>query len=815
LNGATVLLGTTTGTTYTDTTAVVNTVYSYQVTNGTNKTNSFRAAMSDMTLPFNCPPMQQVPASMLGVDRTESFQSANGTTYTFTIKAPVPGTFVQNVAPCNGAGGCSDYDNITNALAAIKTNGAGTLILGAGDFHLTSSSWVSGNFQGNILVESDDVVLSGSGFDSNGIPLTHVYFGQTPSTIGNVQGLVLGGNRNLARNLVLDWDFPTGIPGTVNNVVDATFTGTIVASGPPNAGSGVLTVSSVASGTLAVNQNIFDIAGAIGSLAQIVSLGTGTGGTGTYNLQYGLNPSTNVPSPIAMTAVSKQRFNIQNGPYYVPNPTNPPSVVILDGYNLTKRTYDLRNGSRNGLAPPVFNPNFSVDGLYYYEINQGNFLPDGEQGVAFVKTGEGIQIGAVSSDASLENVALYGGGGIGLTVASYSTNVRLSNFTISRKPDSILRSGEPVHYVSLIGDSDSCCNFGNILIENSEMGYQDDDDFWLRGNSFQLQSTDTLSTTGFVFTTTYPISTNFGLDHLQISFLEPANYKVLGTVTPTSWSTVNNADGSYTYTVSYPVVPELAPYIGKASADLPVMVFPKWSSSIYIIRNSCFHDNHGRILSYAQNGLIENNTFGNNYYGPIEMSSYLTAPVFTNTAGPNPGNITIRSNNIVGMSYGDFATVWSPLSVTTGAAQTGGYAAGIDITGSGNTGFTPTGNPFKNIEISDNLITNTVGLCITVIGGDNVGVVNNHCVNNNTIPYIAGFDAAHCKSPNESPLMPYGAGQPYCTAKAAAQQSIFISNTNNVDTTSTPNQFLGTTIPGVFLNPGTIQQTKIVGSRFR
>lgn len=81
------------------------------------------------------------------------------------------------------------------------------------------------------------------------------------------------------------------------NAPSAAFTGQITGT--------TLTVSAVASGTLAVGQVISDTTGALTVGTTITALGTGTGGTGTYTVSNNKNVSTE-----SMVAVVPNRFDI-------------------------------------------------------------------------------------------------------------------------------------------------------------------------------------------------------------------------------------------------------------------------------------------------------------------------------------------------------------------------------------------------------------------------------------------------------------------------------------------------------------------------
>jgi hypothetical protein len=95
--------------------------------------------------------------------------------------------------------------------------------------------------------------------------------------------------------------------GSINSAA-ATFGGSISGN--------TLTVSSIASGALAVGQTIMDASGRIATGTQITALGTGTGGTGTYTV--------NAPQTVAlepMRAVVPGLFKIQTNINQVPSIT--------------------------------------------------------------------------------------------------------------------------------------------------------------------------------------------------------------------------------------------------------------------------------------------------------------------------------------------------------------------------------------------------------------------------------------------------------------------------------------------------------------
>lgn len=707
-----------------DSTAIPNTIYYYSVA---GQNNVAIGVISDLTLPFNCPPMVPVDPSKLGVDRTETFQGADGKIVSFTIQAPVTSSII-NVPPCNGAGGCSDYTNVNAALASN-----GTLVqLSAGDYHFNNPAWAPG-FNFNIFLSGTDTILAGAAVASGAEPTTRLFFNQGgPSTANQVVGLTMTGNRHLVRNVSIDWDFPTALPGIVTDV-DSTH----------------------------------------------------------------------------------QKFTVNNGAYYIPDPANPPVLAIpLDAYYLTNKSYNQQTGARaSGLS--VFNPNFSVDGLYYYTIN-GKVLPNNTEAVAFVQTRIAINDGSFALNTSLENIRIYGGGGPGVIQGGSSQGLRMSNVVIERKPDALLSPGEQPRYVSLVGDNDSNASLGSVLIENSQFGYIEDDTYYARGASFQLQTLS--STSGFVMNTaSLVINHSPGANDIFV-FQDPATYKQIGSPVLATWTHVGSV-----WTFSFPAVPELAAYVGASAGNLPIVGEPLWSSPNVVVRNVCSHDNHGHIGFLQSNGLVENSVLANSYFGSVLYGINVNAipgGLAIGNDGPGATNHIWRNNKIIGVGYGrtDLQTIWAPTVVSNNYLQTGQLTAALGTGGVTNTGFYPPGYTNANFQIYNNFISNTPGLCISIVGANNVGVVGNICVDANAIPNEPTFTTTLCGGHSccgafSQGVQPAGANQPWCLDKIPAQGAIMITNSRNVDATSTPNVFLGTS-SGLFVDTPTVSTDNIIGSRF-
>lgn len=690
-------IGTTSGKTYSDATVTANTIYYYRlVAAGAVLSTSMPAVFSDITLPFNCPPMVPVAANLLGVDRTESWTAPNGQTISFTIHAPNPGSTVVSVPLSGDTTGATDYAAMAAAIATVKTAGGGTINVAAGNYYFKYPFTGSGF---DILIQpGSDIVISGAPLDVNGVPTTHfTCIGSDAAGAAGTRCIALGQTvRTLIRNISIDWNFPNAIPGIVTTI------------------------------------------------------------DGTH-----------------------QKFTIQNPTYYIPDPTHPPALNGVVGYNLTNFSYTQQSGARVGISG-IFNTNFSVDGLYYYTLG-GNFFPNGAGAIGYVPAENPIYVGAASFDTSLENVWVWGGGGVGLVFGPGGQGLRLSNFVMDRKPNSQLAVGEQPRYVALYGDNDSNATQGNILIENSRIGFIDDDMFYFRGLMQQATITDTSH-----FTIPSPPT-----GHLQGSldtwaFLDPTTGATASLTQPVgTW--VNS--GVTTVTLASPV-PELAAYIGASAVNKPLAYEPNYASANFAVVNSCFHDGHGRIYPRTYNGLIQNNVFANEYYSPLVLPVYLLAQ----NDGPVAANVLADSNKVIGSGYGTTDTTWLGTD-SIADYQTGSAAPAMGISGVAGTstvsgsGFVPTGYPGQFDWLTNNFVSNAPGVGITVFGAGNSKITGNTIVNANSVAFKTGFQVTFCGA-NSQPQQPAGSNQPWCIAKVAASGALMAAWTR--DTRIFGNTYLGT-----------------------
>jgi hypothetical protein len=143
---------------------------------------------------------------------------------------------------------------------------------------------------------------------------------------------------------------PTSAQTQIQNALLAAFSGnTLEASFTGSISGTTLTVSEVASGTIAVGQQLFDLTGGLLATTTITGLGTGIGGLGTYqvsNSQAVASEAMTSAAPANSSAVPRARINSTlYGIQYVP------AIAALGAW---AQVASLQIGSANTLDAVVF-----------------------------------------------------------------------------------------------------------------------------------------------------------------------------------------------------------------------------------------------------------------------------------------------------------------------------------------------------------------------------------------------------------------------------------------------------------------------------
>ncbi len=686
------IIGSTSGRSgFVDRTAVVNRLYTYRIEGLEHQAVAVR---SDIQQPFDCSGMPQVPAPLLGVDRTEVFDVPSGTRVTFTIRAPEAKRTVIEVPRCERRPGCSDYANISAALAAVIKAGGGRVQLEAGVYEISPPR--GGQRWSQITIDrASDLIFSGAE-PRNGLPSTQLVFDARPSGGERPELMraltISSGQRVLVRNIAIDWNRPFAIPGKVVDVVPG-----------------------------------------------------------------------------------EQRFLVDDGAYYIPDPANPPIITIIDAYDLEHRVYRFAPWARSGFAPGAvrFNPNFGSDQSYHFDF-KGRSIPDGSSVIAIAQTGAAVHVAGELSDIAFEGVEIWGGGGPGFVFGPNGRGFRITNSRITRKPDSLLEPGERPRLISLRGDSDARGTRGDILIESSEFAFTEDDGFNIVGVMLQgMAGTEILSADEirFVYSGFNPFANVWSPEDV-LQLFDPATLKPLQAEPVQVASRADSFDratGTYTFTFRLATpAPSLLAYRGRPLGDLPFLADPGHASAPYVLRGNCLRDSAGgRFIVQSGPGLIEGNVTANTGGSGIELGA--------NPAnwheGPGATDVIVRNNTVIGAGY--WLSDYDAKGVLTGQLTGWLAGAGISVNAIAPTGFIAQGSPNGWLRIAGNLVVNTPGLGLLVAAAHDVVVEGNTVVNANTVPFAAGFDQMRCGARSHG-FTPNGAGLPWCFGKVAARGALMV-----------------------------------------
>jgi Right handed beta helix region len=486
-----------------------------------------------------------------------------------------------------------------------------------------------------------------------------------------------------------------------------------------------------------------------------------------------------------------QRFVVDDAAYYIPDPANPPVITNINGYDHARRTYILKPWSRSGFAPGSvqFNPDFASDRGYHY-LYRGRSIPSGSPVIGIVRTGSAIRLAGGSSDVSFEGVHIWSGGGAGFVFGPNGRGFRITNSRITRKPDSLLEAGERPRLISLRGDSAARNTRGEVLIENSEFAFTEDDGFNIVGSMVQGSAgTEIISASEIAFSMLgwNPFS-NPPADGDILLLSDPK------TLRPISREPARIQSRSMTYdpaakTFSFRFklaaeVPELLAYQGRPLKDLPFLADPRHASAPFVLRRNCLRDSAGgRFVVQSGPGLIEANVTANTGSSGIELSAN---PVNWRE-GPAAQDIIVRDNVVIGAGY--WLTDYNGAGHLTGLTTGWLAGAGISVNALDGTGFVAKGAPNAHVRIENNLVVHAPGLGILVSSASNVAVIGNIVVNANSVPFAKDYDALYCGAKSRG-YQREGVGQPWCLSRSPARGSILVTHVENA--TVSGNRLLGT-----------------------
>jgi len=301
-----------------------------------------------------------------------------------------------------------------------------------------------------------------------------------------------------------------------------------------------------------------------------------------------------------------------------------------------------------------------------------------------------------SSDITIKDVAIYTSPGSGIAVINAGSGFHLQRVSITRKPDNLLSSSEQPRLISTASDA---INFiatqGDILIEDSDVGFEADDGMNIRGRMVEARrfKEDT--------------------QKLEISESDPSvagdvlDVRDATTLALIAKSRIRNVqrNNSGTTLITLAAKPELPP-------DTKLFVISqRINSGNYVIRNCSFHDNKNRgIVVRGGKGLIANNKISGTSSSGIQLAAEFNGSY---SEGPPIDDVLVTKNTISNTNRGDYAlylgTQQFPAAIMTYATNVRSYMGAVN----------------EHYRIDDNLITDVPGIGIFIASSQDAIVSNN------------------------------------------------------------------------------------------
>jgi hypothetical protein len=303
-----------------------------------------------------------------------------------------------------------------------------------------------------------------------------------------------------------------------------------------------------------------------------------------------------------------------------------------------------------------------------------------------------------SADVTIRDLAIYSSPGSGIAVINAASGFHLQRVSITRKPDNLLSGAQQSRLISTVSDA---INFistqGDILIEDSDIGFEADDGTNIRGKMAEGRrfKDDTQKV---------EVSESDPSAFIPGDALDIRDATTLALIARTRIRNVQRNNNG-TMQIVLAAKPEIPP-------DTKLFVISqRINSGNYVIRNCNFHDNKNRgILVRGGKGLITNNRIS----GTTSSGIQLAAEYFNSSAeGPPIDEVLVTKNLISNTNRGDYSlqsgTQKFPAAIMAYANNFRSYMGPVN----------------ENYRIQDNSITNVPGIGIFIASSRDVVVSDN------------------------------------------------------------------------------------------
>ncbi len=323
-----------------------------------------------------------------------------------------------------------------------------------------------------------------------------------------------------------------------------------------------------------------------------------------------------------------------------------------------------------------------------------------------------------ASFITVDNVTIYSAPGLGLGIIGAGPAMHINNVHIKRKPDALLRPGEPKRLMSTTADGiNVLTSGGDVVIENSEVSNQADDGINIRSlmSPYKATAPFALDTPQTLDKSYMPVGSTVDLFDDRAQNLLAAKVQV---------TDVQFRPATHTYSVT--LAPTIAPLVPGKTYRVRVR---NTDSARVIVRNSRFGNNSERgVVVHGSDIAVVNNVFEQTAESAVQV-------VYDNRTGnpegPPAENLIVAGNYIhdANCQWFDPAlrSIAPPAAIAVYNEARHGFVADM--------GLAPGTAMASHLVISDNIIDYVAGAGIVVSQAKDVVLERNRVTNANQTTY--------------------------------------------------------------------------------
>lgn len=338
--------------------------------------------------------------------------------------------------------------------------------------------------------------------------------------------------------------------------------------------------------------------------------------------------------------------------------------------------------------------------------------PDPDNFLATVRENNfgAIVVDGGSSFLTIAGVTIYSSPGSGIGLINAGPVIHIVHCRVVRKPDALLRPGEPKRLVSTLSDGmDVITSGGDVVIEDSEIANEADDGLNIRSD---LRSSQAVSGNTIQATSAAP-NNYFKVGELLDIYSVNGRFQVASGVPIISVTALGGPKRIFTlvFGAGTPALQTGSSYLVRAR---------DWDSTRVLVRNTWFHDNSERgVVVHGSDVTIVNNRFDRTAESAVEL---LFDDSSGHPEGPPANNVVVSGNVIhdVNSNWFDPAIRQEAPPAAIAVLFTSRSALGV------NHAFAGGNVAARHIAITDNVIDSVPGTGIFVSQAKDVILERNY-----------------------------------------------------------------------------------------